>query len=122
MTGGVEVSQHLLKEKFDHIFFTGGTRVGKIVMEAAAKNLTPVTLELGGKSPCIVDDDIQLEYTAKRITWGKFINAGQTCVAPDYLLVNKSVKSDLLEKIKQYINEFYGKNPGESPDYCRIIN
>ncbi|MDJ0557095.1 MAG: aldehyde dehydrogenase [Microcoleaceae cyanobacterium MO_207.B10] len=122
VTGGVEVSQKLLAEKFDYILFTGGTKVGKIVMEAAAKNLTPVTLELGGKSPCIVDDDIQLEYTAKRITWGKFINAGQTCVAPDYLLINKSVKSDLLEKIKQSIEEFYGKNPAESPDYCRIIN
>ncbi|MDJ0519748.1 MAG: aldehyde dehydrogenase [Trichodesmium sp. MO_231.B1] len=122
VTGGVEVSQQLLAEKFDHILFTGGTRVGKIVMEAAAKNLTPVTLELGGKSPCIVDDDIQLEYTAKRITWGKFINAGQTCVAPDYLLVNKSVKSDLLEKIKQSIYEFYGENPLESQDYGRIIN
>ncbi|MGD1701313.1 aldehyde dehydrogenase [Dapis sp. BLCC M229] len=122
VTGGIEVSQQLLAEKFDHILFTGGTRVGKIVMEAAAKNLTPVTLELGGKSPCIVDDDIQLEYTAKRITWGKFINAGQTCVAPDYLLVNKSVKSELLEKIQQSIEEFYGENPLESQDYGRIIN
>ena len=122
VTGGVEVSQKLLAEKFDYILFTGGTKVGKIVMEAAAKNLTPVTLELGGKSPCIVDDDIQLEYTAKRITWGKFINAGQTCVAPDYLLVNKSVKSNLLEKIKQSIDKFYGENPLESPDYGRIVN
>ncbi len=122
ITGGVEISQQLLTEKFDYIFFTGGTRVGKIVIEAAAKNMTPVTLELGGKSPCIVESDIQLEYTAKRITWGKFINAGQTCVAPDYLLVNQAVKSDLLEKIKQYIYEFYGENPASSPDYCRIIN
>ncbi|MCL2932531.1 MAG: aldehyde dehydrogenase [Trichodesmium sp. MAG_R03] len=122
VTGGVETSQQLLAEKFDHIFFTGGTRVGKIVMEAAAKNLTPVTLELGGKNPCIVDDNIQLEYTAKRITWGKFLNAGQTCVAPDYLLVNKSIQSDLLEKIKQSIEKFYGKNPANSPDYGRIIN
>ncbi|NES78458.1 MULTISPECIES: aldehyde dehydrogenase [Okeania] len=122
VTGGVEITQQLLAEKFDHIFFTGGTRVGKIVMEAAAKNLTPVTLELGGKSPCIVDSDVQLEYTAKRIAWGKFINAGQTCVAPDYLLVNQAVKSDLLDKIKKYIVEFYGKNPANSPDYCRIIN
>ena len=120
--GGVETSQQLLVEKFDHIFFTGGTKVGKIVMEAAAKNLTPVTLELGGKSPCIIDDCIQLEYTAKRITWGKFINAGQTCVAPDYLLVIKSVKSDLLEKINQSIDEFYGDNPVNSPDYGRIVN
>jgi aldehyde dehydrogenase (NAD+) len=85
--GGVETSQKLLTEKFDHIFFTGGTNVGRIVMEAAAKYLTPVTLELGGKSPCIVDTDINLEYAAKRITWGKFINAGQSCIAPDYLLV-----------------------------------
>lgn len=122
ITGGVETSQQLLAERFDHIFFTGGTRVGKIVMEAAAKNLTPVTLELGGKSPCIVDADVQLEYTAKRITWGKFINAGQTCIAPDYLLVNRAVKSDLLEKIKQSIDEFYGENPAKSQDYCRIIN
>lgn len=87
--GGVEISQQLLTEKFDRIFFTGGTKIGQIVMEAAAKHLTPVTLELGGKSPCIVDSDIQLEYTAKRIAWGKFINAGQTCIAPDYLLVDK---------------------------------
>ncbi|NEP88710.1 MAG: aldehyde dehydrogenase [Okeania sp. SIO2C2] len=122
VTGGVEITQQLLAEKFDHIFFTGGKKVGKIVMEAAAKNLIPVTLELGGKSPCIVDANVQLEYTAKRIAWGKFINAGQTCVAPDYLLVNQAVKSALLDKIKKYIVEFYGKNPANSPDYCRIIN
>lgn len=120
--GGVETSQQLLAEKFDHIFFTGGTKIGKIVMEAAAKNLTPVTLELGGKTPCIVDTDIHLKYTAKRIAWGKFINAGQTCIAPDYLLVNSLVKSDLLQTIKQYIYEFYGENPANSLDYCRIIN
>ena len=122
MEGGIEVSQQLLAEKFDHIFFTGGTKVGQIVMEAAAKHLTPVTLELGGKSPCIVDADIQVEYTAKRITWGKFINAGQTCIAPDYLLVNRQVKSDLLKAIKQSIQEFYGDDPAKSPDYSRIIN
>lgn len=120
--GGVEVSQELLAEKFDHIFFTGGTRVGKIIMEAAAKNLTPVTLELGGKSPCIVDRDINFTETAKRITWGKFINAGQICVAPDYLLVNKKVKAKLLEEIKSCITKFYGKDPASSPDYPRIIN
>jgi len=120
--GGIEVSQQLLAEKFDHIFFTGGTKVGQIVMEAAAKHLTPVTLELGGKSPCIVDADIQVEYTAKRITWGKFINAGQTCIAPDYLLVNRQVKPDLLKAIKQSIQEFYGDDPAKSPDYSRIIN
>ncbi|WP_413164922.1 aldehyde dehydrogenase [Capilliphycus salinus ALCB114379] len=120
--GGVETSQALLAQKFDHIFFTGGTKIGKIVMEAAAKNLTPVTLELGGKSPCIVDSDVQLDYAAKRIAWGKFINAGQTCIAPDYVLVNREVKASLLEKIKENIQEFYGENPEKSPDYCRIIS
>jgi aldehyde dehydrogenase (NAD+) len=120
--GGVETSQLLLQEKFDHIFFTGGTAVGKIIMAAAAKHLTPVTLELGGKSPCIVDTDINLEHTAKRITWGKFINAGQTCIAPDYLLVDKTIKKDLVENIKNCLQEFYGKEPENSPDYARIIS
>ncbi|MEB3282984.1 MAG: aldehyde dehydrogenase [Lyngbya sp.] len=120
--GGVEISQALLAQKFDHIFFTGGTKIGQIVMEAAAKHLTPVTLELGGKSPCIVDSDVQLDYAAKRIAWGKFINAGQTCIAPDYLLVNRQIKTSLLEKIKENIQEFYGENPEKSPDYCRIIS
>ncbi len=120
--GGVETSQALLTEKFDHIFFTGGTKIGKIVMEAAAKHLTPVTLELGGKSPCIVDIDINLKETAKRITWGKFINSGQTCIAPDYLLVNRKIKQELITEIKQCILNFYGENPEASPDYARIIN
>lgn len=120
--GGVETSQQLLAEKFDHIFFTGGTAIGKIVMEAAAKHLTPVTLELGGKSPCIVDADINIEYTARRITWGKFINAGQTCIAPDYLLVDKTIKQDLLDSIQKCIREFYGDEPASSRDYARIIN
>lgn len=120
--GGVEVAQELLQCKFDHIFFTGGTRVGKIVMEAAAKHLTPVTLELGGKSPCIVDNEVQLLETAKRITWGKFINAGQTCIAPDYVLAHKDIKSQLIEAIKQCIRDFYGENPALSPDYARIVN
>lgn len=120
--GGVESSQQLLKEKFDYIFFTGGTAVGKIVMEAAAKHLTPVTLELGGKSPCIVDSEINLEHTARRIAWGKFINAGQTCIAPDYLLVDKTIKKDLLDGIKKSILEFYGDDPAKSSDYGRIIN
>ncbi|MEC4816006.1 MAG: aldehyde dehydrogenase [Scytonema sp. PMC 1069.18] len=120
--GGVETSQELLAEKFDYIFFTGGTAVGKTVMEAAAKHLTPVTLELGGKSPCIVDTDINLEHTATRITWGKFLNAGQTCVAPDYLLVNHKIKAKLLEEIQKRIKEFYGENPASSPDYARIIS
>lgn len=120
--GGVETSQQLLQQKFDHIFFTGGTAIGKIVMEAAAKNLTPVTLELGGKSPCIIDNDINIEYTARRIAWGKFINAGQTCIAPDYLLVNQTIKKPLLDSIKNCLQEFYGNDPEKSPDFGRIIN
>jgi aldehyde dehydrogenase (NAD+) len=120
--GGVETSQELLAEKFDYIFFTGGTAVGKIVMEAAAKHLTPVTLELGGKSPCIVDTDINLEHSATRIAWGKFINAGQTCIAPDYLLVDKKIKVNLLKEIQNRIKEFYGDHPAKSPDYARIIS
>ncbi|WP_413174588.1 aldehyde dehydrogenase [Anabaena azotica] len=122
LEGGVETSQELLAEKFDHIFFTGGTAIGKIVMEAAAKHLTPVTLELGGKSPCIVDTEINLEHTIKRITWGKFINAGQTCIAPDYLLVNKKIKPDLVNGLKKCLQEFYGDNPATSPDFGRIIS
>ena len=120
--GDKEVTQQLLEEKFDHIFFTGSTQIGKIIMSAAAKHLTPVTLELGGKSPCIVEADTHLEYTARRIVWGKFINAGQTCVAPDYLLVNRIIKTALLERIKQCIRDFYGETPSTSPDYPRIIN
>ncbi len=120
--GGVETSQKLLAEKFDHIFFTGSTTVGKIVMQAAAKNLTPVTLELGGKSPCIVDTEVNLEHTVKRIVWGKFINAGQTCIAPDYLLVDQKIKNNLIDSLRKTLKEFYGDNPAISPDYARIIN
>jgi aldehyde dehydrogenase (NAD+) len=120
--GEVEVSQALLAEKFDHIFFTGGTEVGKIVMGAAAKHLTPVTLELGGKSPAIIDSDCDLDLAAKRMIWGKFYNAGQTCIAPDYVLVQESVKSAVMDKIKHYIQEFYGDETQKSPDYARIIN
>jgi aldehyde dehydrogenase (NAD+) len=120
--GGVETSQTLLAEKFDYIFFTGGNAVGKIVMAAAAKHLTPVTLELGGKSPCLVDTEIDVEKTARRICWGKFINAGQTCIAPDYLLVNKNIKNSLLDSIKKCLLEFYGEHPANSPDYARIIH
>ncbi len=120
--GGVEISQQLLEEKFDHIFFTGGTAIGKIVMQAAAKHLTPVTLELGGKSPCIVDSDVDLKYAAKRITWGKYLNSGQTCIAPDYLLVDRRIKSELLTEIKKCVEEFYGDDPSQSPDYGRIIS
>lgn len=120
--GGIKTSQELLAEKFDYIFFTGSPSIGKIVMEAAAKKLIPVTLELGGKSPCIVETEINLKETAKRIVWGKFLNAGQTCVAPDYLLVNRQIKSELLTAIGHAITEFYGDNPAQSPDYPRIIN
>jgi aldehyde dehydrogenase (NAD+) len=120
--GGVEVSQALLDEKFDHIFFTGGTAIGRIVMQAAAKHLTPVTLELGGKSPCIVDADVPIQTTAKRIAWGKFLNAGQTCVAPDYLLVDRRIKSALLDELKTAIGQLYGNDPAQSSDYARIVS
>ncbi|WP_009633558.1 aldehyde dehydrogenase [Synechocystis sp. PCC 7509] len=120
--GDKQISQQLLEEKWDRIFFTGSTAIGKIVMAAAAKNLTPVTLELGGKSPCIVDTDIDIEVTARRIVWGKFLNAGQTCIAPDYLLVNQAIKQELLVAIAKYIKEFFGDNPETSPDYARIID
>lgn len=120
--GGIEVSQALLAERFDHIFFTGGTAIGKIVMAAAAKHLTPVTLELGGKSPCIVDAEVQLDKAVKRIVWGKFINAGQTCIAPDYLLVNRRIKPAVLETIQSTVREFYGDDPASSPDFGRIIS
>lgn len=119
--GGVETSQALLAERFDHIFFTGGIRVGRIVMEAAAQYLTPVTLELGGKSPCIVDREVPLERAAKRIAWGKFINAGQTCIAPDYVLVDRSIKGAFLEHLRGVIQGFYGTDPAQSPDYGRIV-
>ena len=120
--GDAEVAQALLAEKFDYIFYTGGPRVGRIVAEAAAKNLTPVTLELGGKSPCIVDSDINIKYTARRIVWGKFFNAGQTCTAPDYLLVNAAIKGKLVIEMLRTIEKFYGDKPDESPDFACIIN
>ncbi|MEY2984146.1 MAG: hypothetical protein RLZZ568_763 [Cyanobacteriota bacterium] len=122
ITGGVETSQNLLKEKFDHIFFTGGTVIGKIVMAAAAQHLTPVTLELGGKSPCLVTDNIDLRETAKRITWGKFLNAGQVCIAPDYLLVPASRQDALLQAMKECIRDYYGDNPQTSAHYGRLVN
>jgi aldehyde dehydrogenase (NAD+) len=120
--GGVEETQHLLKERFDKIFFTGSTAVGKIIAKAAAEYLTPTTLELGGKSPCIVDEDADLDVTAKRIVWGKYINGGQTCVAPDYIVAHKKIRSLLINKMSACITEFYGENPEASPDFPRIIN
>ncbi|ERJ11531.1 aldehyde dehydrogenase [Haloplasma contractile] len=122
MTGGVEVSQTLLKEQFDHIFFTGSVPVGKIVMKQAAEQLIPVTLELGGKSPVIVDDTVDLKLAAKRIAFGKFLNTGQTCVAPDYILVHERVKSQLITELQNAIRDSYGEDAYKSEDYGRIIN
>ncbi|HAJ80794.1 MAG TPA: aldehyde dehydrogenase, partial [Fibrobacteres bacterium] len=120
--GDREVNQKLLNQRFDIIFFTGSPSLGKVVMNAAAKNLTPVVLELGGKSPCIVDADADIAVAAKRIAWGKFINAGQTCIAPDYLFVHHSVKEHLLEKIAVSIEKMYGKDPKQSRYFPRIVN
>ena len=120
--GGIEVSQKLLSERWDYIFFTGSVAVGKIVAKAAAKNLTPVTLELGGKNPCIIDETANLKLAAKRIVWGKFVNAGQTCIAPDYILIQKNMKKHFVNFLKEEITKAYGENPEESPDFARIIN
>jgi aldehyde dehydrogenase (NAD+) len=120
--GGPEASQQLLAERWDVVFFTGSTRVGQMVMEAAAKHLTPVVLELGGKSPCIVDADADLETSARRIIWGKTYNAGQTCIAPDYVLVHREVKQRFIEACQRTIRAFYGEDPKASPDYGRIIS
>jgi aldehyde dehydrogenase (NAD+) len=120
--GGVEESQSLLNEEVDYIFFTGSVAVGKIIMEAAAKNLTPVTLELGGKSPCIIHKDANLKVAAKRIAWGKFTNSGQTCIAPDYLYVHQNIKAEFLHHLKDAIRELYGENPLDNPNYTRIVS
>ncbi len=120
--GGVPETTALLQKKFDYIFFTGSTHVGRIVMKAAAEHLTPITLELGGKSPAIVCGDSDLEITAKRLVWGKFTNCGQTCVAPDYLYVHKDVKEQLIKYIIKSIRDFYGEYPKRSSDYGRIIS
>ena len=122
ITGDATIAADLLKKRWDYIFFTGSVAVGKIVAKAAAENLTPVTLELGGKSPCIVDETANLELSAKRIVWGKIINAGQTCVAPDYILVHQKVKDVFVKFLIQEIQNALGSNPEESPDYARIIN
>ena len=119
--GGVEESCKLLEEPFDYIFFTGGSVAGRQIMEKAAKHLTPVTLELGGKSPCVVDRDTSIEVAARRIVWAKFLNAGQTCIAPDYVLVHRSVEEELLGCMKDALAAFYGKNPEESRDYPAVI-
>jgi aldehyde dehydrogenase (NAD+) len=120
--GGASVSKDLLDQRWDYIFFTGSVAVGKIVARAAANFLTPVTLELGGKSPCIIDETADIQLAAKRIVWGKFINAGQTCIAPDYLLVNKKIKKKFIKYFKQELKVAYGENPENSNDFPRIIN
>jgi aldehyde dehydrogenase (NAD+) len=120
--GGVDVAEALLGERFDKIFFTGSTCVGRAVMAAAAKHLTPVTLELGGKCPVIVCADAAVEQAAKRIAWGKFMNAGQTCVAPDFVLVQRGVRDAFVVALKKSLREFYGEDASKSPDYGRIVN
>jgi len=120
--GGREENQALLDQKFDYIFFTGSTKVGKIVMEKAAKNLTPVTLELGGKSPTIVAQDANIDLAAKRIAFGKLINVGQTCIAPDYLLVHEDIKDEFIDKLKDHMIDFVGKEPIKNTNYGKIIN
>ncbi len=120
--GGRAENSALLEERFDYIFFTGGVTVGKLVMEKAAVHLTPVTLELGGKSPCIVDKTSDLKLAAARIAFGKYLNCGQTCVAPDYLLIHRSVKEAFLDHLSRMITEMYGSHPLDNPDYGKIIN
>ena len=120
--GAVPETTALLAERFDSIFYTGNGHVGRIVLEAAAKHLTPVTLELGGKSPCIVDRHTDLDVAARRILWGKFYNAGQTCVAPDYVLAHAAIEDALLARMKATLREFYGPDPRSSPDFGRIVN
>ncbi|WP_373205302.1 aldehyde dehydrogenase [Clostridium tertium] len=120
--GGKDTVSYLLDLKFDYIFFTGSVRVGKIIMEKASKNLIPVTLELGGKSPCIVDNSAKLGLAAKRIVWGKFLNAGQTCVAPDYILVQKDIKEKLLKELKKELLLQFGSDIKSSSDFTRIVN
>lgn len=120
--GGVETSQALLKEKFDYIFFTGSVPVGRIIMEAASKHLTPVTLELGGKSPCIVHEDANVKLAAKRIAWGKFMNAGQTCIAPDYLYLHENIKTAFLDELKKSLIELYGADPLKNENFTKIVS
>ncbi len=120
--GGVAETTELLAQRFDHIIYTGNSRVARIVMRAAAENLTPVTLELGGKSPAIVSRNANLDVAARRIAWGKFLNAGQTCIAPDYVLVERTVHDKFVAALGEQIAEFYGSNPQISEDYARIVN
>ena len=120
--GAVETSTNLLELPFNHIFFTGSPSVGKIVMKAAAKHLSSVTLELGGKSPTIIDETANMKTVAQRLTWGKFINNGQICIAPDYVFVHESRKAELVDLVKKQVEENYGKEVAQAPEYCRIVN
>jgi len=120
--GGVPETTELLKVQFDHIFYTGNGAVGKIVLRAAAEYLTPVTLELGGKSPCIVDKDVDMDVAAKRIVWGKWFNCGQTCISVDHIFVHETRKEQLLQKMTALLKQFYGEDPQTSPDYARIVS
>ncbi|MFO7621629.1 MAG: aldehyde dehydrogenase [Bacteroidales bacterium] len=122
LNGDHSVSEYLLNQKFDYIFFTGSCSVGKYVMKKAAENLIPLSLELGGKNPCVVTADARLDFAAKRIVWGKFMNAGQTCICPDYLLVDKRIKERFLELLKHEIRSSFGDNPKESNDFARVIS
>jgi aldehyde dehydrogenase (NAD+) len=120
--GGVEETTALLDQRWDHVFYTGNGRVGRVVMAAAARHLTPVTLELGGKSPAIVDRSADVRVAARRIAWGKFVNAGQTCVAPDHVLVHRDVESRLLDELVRAVRDFYGDDPSSSADYGRVVD
>jgi len=120
--GEILEAQALLELPFNYIFFTGSTRVGKIVMKKAAEHVIPLTLELGGKNPCIVDESTNLDVATRRIIWGKFFNAGQNCIAPDYLLIKRSIKEKFISLAKKYITQFYGANPKRSSDFARIVN
>ncbi len=120
--GGIAETQLLLAQAFDYIFFTGSTAVGKIVMRAAAEHLTPLTLELGGKSPCLIEASANLELAARRCAWGKFLNAGQTCVAPDYVLIPRELQDRFIQELRAAILNFYGSEPKTSPDYGRIVS
>ena len=122
VNGDHKISDYLLEQKFDYIFFTGSCKIGKHVMKKAAENLIPVSLELGGKNPCVIAEDARLDFAAKRIAWGKFLNAGQTCIGPDYLLIDRKIKEKFLDLISKEIRTFYGENPESSNDFARLIS
>jgi aldehyde dehydrogenase (NAD+) len=122
INGDHNISDQLLSYKFDYIFFTGSSKIGKHVMQKASENLIPVSLELGGKNPCIIAEDAMIDFAARRIAWGKFMNAGQTCICTDYILIDKKIKAKFLERIIQEVRSFYGEKPEDSKDFARIIN